>query len=93
MHVENKEFVIRFELGASFPDDYQGDEDGYAWTAAFAPLAQALVGAVARTVAVHPAGACARQPRPLQRRRGHLHPREAIVIELSAFSYQRSAQR
>ena len=54
MHVEDKEFVIRFELRASFPDDYQGDDDGYAWTTAFRPLAQALIQAVARTVAAHP---------------------------------------
>jgi len=54
MHVEDKEFLIRFELRASFPDDYQGEEDGYAWTSAFPPLAQALIGALARTVAAHP---------------------------------------
>jgi hypothetical protein len=54
MHVENKEFVIRFELRASFPDDYEGDDDGYAWVAAFQPVAQALVTAVARTLSAHP---------------------------------------
>src|SRR5262249_1896259 len=54
MHVESKEFVIRFELRAAFPDDYEGDDDGYAWTPAFQPVAQALVTAVAGTVAAHP---------------------------------------
>jgi len=54
MHVEDKEFFIRFDLRAAFPEDYQGEEDGYVWAAAFRPLAQALVAAVARTVAVHP---------------------------------------
>jgi hypothetical protein len=54
MHVENKEFAIRFDLRAAFPEDYEGEEDGYAWTADMRPLAQALVTAVARTLAAHP---------------------------------------
>jgi hypothetical protein len=54
MHVESKEFVLRFELRAEFPEDYEGDEDGYAWAAAFPALAQSLVGAVVRTVAAQP---------------------------------------
>ena len=54
MHVENKDFAIQFDLRAAFPDDYEGDEDGYAWASEFRPLAQALVTAVARTIAAHP---------------------------------------
>jgi hypothetical protein len=54
MHVENKEFAIRIDLRASFPDDYEGEEDGYSWAGDFRPLAQALVTAVARTIAAHP---------------------------------------
>jgi hypothetical protein len=54
MHVESKEFVIRFELRAGFPDDYQGDDDGYAWVPGFRPIAQALVTAVARTLSAQP---------------------------------------
>jgi hypothetical protein len=54
MHVESKEFVIRFEARAAFPDDYEGDDDGYAWAPAFRPVAQALVAAVARALATQP---------------------------------------
>jgi hypothetical protein len=54
MHVEDKEFVVRFELRAAFPDDYEGDEDGYAWAASFRPVAQGIVTAVARALAGHP---------------------------------------
>jgi len=50
MHVEDKEFTIRLELRCSFPDDYEGDEDGYAWSGDVAPLAGALVAAVVSTI-------------------------------------------
>ena len=54
MHVESKEFVIRFEARAAFPDDYEGDDDGYTWVPEFRPVAQALVAAVARTLSMQP---------------------------------------
>jgi len=28
---EDKTFTLRFALEARFPDDYEGDEDGYLW--------------------------------------------------------------
>ena len=28
---EERELVIRLKLGAEFPDDYEGEDDGYAW--------------------------------------------------------------
>lgn len=28
---EESSFVVRVSLGASFGDDYEGDDDGYAW--------------------------------------------------------------
>ena len=31
MQVEEKEFRLRFSLEATFPDDYDGDEDQYLW--------------------------------------------------------------
>jgi len=31
MFHEAKTFNLRFSLEASFPDDYDGDEDGHAW--------------------------------------------------------------
>jgi hypothetical protein len=54
MHVERKEFTLRFELSASFPEDYDGDDDGYAWAAAVPALAQSLIAAVTRAVATQP---------------------------------------
>jgi hypothetical protein len=31
MYQEEKTFTLRFSLEASFPDDYEGDEDQLAW--------------------------------------------------------------
>jgi hypothetical protein len=31
MHQEEKTFVLRFSVEASFPDDYDGDDDQMAW--------------------------------------------------------------
>ena len=31
MYQEEKAFVLRFSLEASFPDEYEGDEDDLAW--------------------------------------------------------------
>lgn len=31
MYQEEKTFTLRFSLEASFPDDYEGDEDNSAW--------------------------------------------------------------
>lgn len=32
VHSEDRTFLLRFTVEARFPDDYDGDEDGYAWT-------------------------------------------------------------
>ncbi len=31
MYHEEKTFTLRFSLEAGFPDDYEGDDDQYAW--------------------------------------------------------------
>ena len=31
MYQEEKTFIVRFSLEASFPDDYEGEEDNQAW--------------------------------------------------------------
>ncbi len=33
MHQEARTFTLRISLEASFPDQYEGDEDNFAWTA------------------------------------------------------------
>ncbi len=53
-YVEEREFVLRFELRCQFPDDYDGEADGYAWAAEFPPLAAAIVKAAAEMVAQQP---------------------------------------
>jgi hypothetical protein len=35
VHREEGRFVVRVELSAEFGEDYEGDEDGYAWLRAW----------------------------------------------------------
>jgi hypothetical protein len=35
VHREEAGFVVRVELSAEFDDDYEGDDDGYAWLEAW----------------------------------------------------------
>jgi hypothetical protein len=53
-YVEEREFVLRLELRCPFPDDYEGEEDGYVWAEAIAPLAAEVVQAATRALKAHP---------------------------------------
>ena len=53
-YVEEREFVLRFELRCRFPDDYDGDEDGYAWTRDWEPIAADVVQAATAALRAHP---------------------------------------
>jgi hypothetical protein len=53
-YVEEKEFVLRLEARVSFPDDYQGEEDGFEWEASFRALAAEVVRAATHALASHP---------------------------------------
>jgi hypothetical protein len=53
-HVEEREFVIRLELRCAFPEDYEGDEDGFAWYEAFRPIAGEIARAAAAAVRARP---------------------------------------
>jgi hypothetical protein len=53
-YVEEREFVLRFELRAEFGEDYEGDDDGYAWARDFPGMAAEIVQAAAAVVARHP---------------------------------------
>jgi hypothetical protein len=55
-YVEEREFVLRFELRAAFGEDYQGDEDGYEWAKEFPSMAAEIVQAAAAVVGRHPGG-------------------------------------
>jgi hypothetical protein len=46
-YVEEKTFTVRLELRCEFPDDYEGEEDGYAWARDLPPLAAEIVQAAA----------------------------------------------
>ena len=50
-YVEEKEFTLRLSVRYAFPDDYEGDEDGYQWTEQFAALTREVVQAAAKTIA------------------------------------------
>lgn len=52
-YTEDRTFLLRFTLEARFPDDYDGDEDGFAWTrqwegAVKADVLKAVFGALRR---------------------------------------------
>jgi hypothetical protein len=49
-YVEEKTFTLRLELRCEFPDDYQGEDDGYAWASELAPMAAEIVAAAVSAV-------------------------------------------
>ena len=53
-YVEQREFTIRLDVRCAFPDDYQGEADGYEWWRDFPALAAEIVQAAAQIVARHP---------------------------------------
>jgi hypothetical protein len=53
-YVEEREFIVRLEVRCAFPEDYEGDDDGYAWLEEFRPLAAEIVRAAAAAVKRHP---------------------------------------
>jgi hypothetical protein len=53
-YTEQREFVLRLEAVCEFPDDYDGDLDGYAWTEELRAMAGEIVAAAAQAVARHP---------------------------------------
>jgi len=53
-YVEQREFTIRLDVRCAFPDDYAGEEDGYEWWPAFAPVAAEIVQAIAQIISRRP---------------------------------------
>jgi len=53
-YVEERQFVLHLDLRCAFPDDYDGEEDGYAWAEQFAPIAQQIARAALEVIARHP---------------------------------------
>ncbi len=53
-YVEEREFVLRFELRCAFPDDYQGEEDGYEWAKTFGSMTAEIVQNAAAAIRKRP---------------------------------------
>jgi hypothetical protein len=53
-YVEEKTFTLRLELRCEFPDDYQGEDDGYAWAGELGPMAAEIVAAAVSAVQRRP---------------------------------------
>lgn len=49
-YVEEREFVLRFDLRCAFPDDYEGEADGYEWAKELPALTAELVQAAIATI-------------------------------------------
>lgn len=50
-HTEERVLTFRLTLRAEFPDDYDGDDDGYEWARDVPALQKALLQAIAETAA------------------------------------------
>jgi len=54
-YVEEREFTLRLTLRCEFPDDYEGEEDGYVWAQDEVPaVASDLVRAAVQMLAKRP---------------------------------------
>jgi hypothetical protein len=53
-HAEERDFVFHLKLRAEFPDDYEGDADGYAWAQDIPALTAEMLRALVAVVARHP---------------------------------------
>ena len=53
-YVEEREFTLRFELRCEFPEDYDGELDGYAWAKEFTPVAGEVIRAAMAAAARQP---------------------------------------
>ena len=53
-YVEERDWNLRFELRCEFPDDYEGERDGYEWAKEFPGIAQEVLKAAVQIVARRP---------------------------------------
>jgi len=54
-YAEEREFTFRLEARMEFPDDYDGELDGYAWAPELQVIAGQLLAAMVETLKRHPA--------------------------------------
>jgi hypothetical protein len=50
-YAEEKDFTLRLEVRCVFPEEYEGDADGYAWAEELPALAAEIVAAASRIAA------------------------------------------
>ena len=54
-YVEERDFTLRLDLRCEFPDEYEGERDGYAWVREFQDqIAPRLVQAAVDVIRQHP---------------------------------------
>jgi hypothetical protein len=53
-YVEEREFTFRLEARCEFPEDYDGDLDGYAWAPEFQAMAAEMLAAIVEKMKRHP---------------------------------------
>ena len=53
-YVEEKEFTFRLEARCEFPEDYDGEADGYTWAAELPGLVNEMLHAIVQVVGRHP---------------------------------------
>ncbi len=53
-YVEEREFVFRLEARYEFPEDYDGESDGYAWAPELQSIAGEMLAALVETMKRHP---------------------------------------
>ena len=53
-HVEEREFTLRIQVRCAFPENYEGDDDGYAWWSNVEPATVELVRAAVAILARQP---------------------------------------
>ncbi|HZS40844.1 MAG TPA: hypothetical protein VFF06_28620 [Polyangia bacterium] len=53
-YVEERELTFRIEARCTFPDDYEGESDGFAWVPEFQQLAGEMLRSLVAAVRAHP---------------------------------------
>jgi hypothetical protein len=53
-YVEEREFNLHFQLRCEFPEEYDGELDGYEWAKEFPSIAAEVIRAAVAAVSRHP---------------------------------------
>jgi hypothetical protein len=53
-YVEERQFTLRLEVRRPFPEDYEGEDDGYTWWEDMAPITAEIVQAALQIVSRRP---------------------------------------